>query len=106
LAASRMVRETGSRSALAVPLLRASKLVGAIVLARLEQRPFAQGEIELVETFADQAVIAIENFRLFHETRDALARQTATSEVTQVISGSALDPHAVFRPIRDQGAAI
>src|SRR3989442_10377574 len=66
LAASRMVRETGSPSALAVPMLRANKLVAAIVLARLEQRPFAHSAIELVETFADHVVLSIEDVRLFY----------------------------------------
>jgi two-component system NtrC family sensor kinase len=94
---------TGSRSVIGVPLLRDDRVEGALMVGRAEAGPFTSRQIELLETFADQAVIAIENVRLFDEvqarTRDlteALQLQTATSEVLKVISRSAFDLQAVF----------
>ncbi|HWV89949.1 MAG TPA: GAF domain-containing protein, partial [Burkholderiales bacterium] len=88
-------RERGYRSLLAVPMLRDQVAIGAIAVTRRDPGPFTDHQISVLKTFADQAVIAIENVRLFNETKEALERQTATAEVLKVISSSPTDVQPV-----------
>ena len=90
---------SGYRAAVAVPLLRDGKVIGAVAAGRLDPRAFSRSEINLLQTFADQAVIAIENARRFNETKEALERQTATAEILKVIAGSPSDVQPVFDAI-------
>ena len=89
------------RGLMAVPILREGQPIGAITVTRAAPGLFSDRQVDLLKTFADQAVIAIENVRLFRETKEALERQTATSEVLQMISGSMADIRPVVEVILD-----
>jgi signal transduction histidine kinase/putative methionine-R-sulfoxide reductase with GAF domain len=89
----------GWRGALAVPMIREGQVIGAIFVAHRNAGLFADSKIELLKTFADQAVITIENVRLFNETKEALARQTATADILRAISSSPTDVQPVFDTI-------
>ncbi len=102
-----------TRTALGVPMLRASELLGVIFIYRHEVRPFTDGQIALMETFADQAAIAIENARLLTELQaknasltESLEQQTATSEILRVISSSPTDARPVFETIAQSAARL
>jgi signal transduction histidine kinase len=94
-----VARSTGYRSALSVPMTNNGATIGALTVMRPEPGAFPDKSIELLKTFASQAVIAIENTRLFRETQEALEQQTATAEILKVISGSPTDVRPVFDAI-------
>src|SRR5262249_38404539 len=103
----------GVRTALVAPLLRESVSIGALFIRRKEVRPFSERQIKLLETFASQAVIAIENVRLFKEIqernaelREALEHQTATAEVLGIISRSPTDVQPVLDAIVESATRV
>jgi len=115
-----IARRLGWRTTLSAPLLREGAAIGAILIRRNEVRPFTEDEIALLQTFADQAVIAIENVRLFTELQqknealtqahaqvtESLDQQTATSQILQVISGSPTDVQPVFDTIAQRAMRL
>ena len=98
-------RVAGFRGCLAVPMVRDEQVIGAIFVARREAGLFTDAQVQLLKTFAAQAVIAIENVRLFNETKEALERQTATADVLKVISRSTFDLPTVLQTLVEVSCA-
>jgi GAF domain-containing protein/CheY-like chemotaxis protein/tetratricopeptide (TPR) repeat protein len=98
-----VARARGYRGLLIAPMMREGLAIGTINVSRAEAGQFSDHEQALIKTFADQAVIAIQNARLFNETKDALEQQTATADVLRVISSSVADTAPVFDKILESG---
>src|SRR4029077_14987840 len=89
-----------------VPLRQQGELIGGLITRRIEVRPFTPAQIKLLETFADQAVIAVENVRLFQELNESLEQQTATSEILGVIASSPTDIQPVLDTVVKNAARL
>jgi signal transduction histidine kinase len=100
------VEVAGARTILAVPLWKDSELIGSLFVGRNEVRPFAEKEIEIIENFAAQAVVAIQNAQLLHELRETLQQQTAAADVLKIISRSAFDLQAALDTVVELAARL